>query len=136
MCVCFVCIFRPFLHYSTYQTVCLSVCLSVCMSLCVCTKDRSTFRRIVLKNAFNKRKMYETLLESVPMLNTLDVRSRLTFTTQSLSPLYQSRLSLNALRLLANCESYCITLRWLQQRSPYKIPSHTVATGAFSAVQA
>ena len=33
-----------------------------------------TFRRIVLKNAFNRRKMYEALLESVPMLNTLDVR--------------------------------------------------------------
>lgn len=33
--------------------------------------DRSTFRRIVLKNAFNKRKMYETLLEAVPMLGTL-----------------------------------------------------------------
>jgi len=39
----------------------------------VCVQDRSTFRRIVLKNAFNRRKMYEALLESVPMLTTLDV---------------------------------------------------------------
>jgi len=45
------------------------------VSVCLCVKDRSTFRRIVLKNAFNKRKMYEALLESVPMLNTLEVRS-------------------------------------------------------------
>lgn len=36
-------------------------------------QDRTTFRRIVLRNAFNKRKMYETLLETVPMLGTLDV---------------------------------------------------------------
>ena len=50
----------------------MSVCVCVCV--CVCLKDRVTFRRIVLKNAFNKRKMYEALLESVPMLNTLDVR--------------------------------------------------------------
>jgi cAMP-dependent protein kinase regulator len=39
--------------------------------------DRSTFRRIVLKNAFNKRKMYETLLESVPMLQSLDSYERM-----------------------------------------------------------
>ena len=32
-----------------------------------------TFRRIVLKNAYNKRKVYETLLENVPMLKTLNV---------------------------------------------------------------
>lgn len=35
--------------------------------------DRSTFRRIVLKNAFKKRKMYELLIESVPMLSALEV---------------------------------------------------------------
>jgi hypothetical protein len=35
--------------------------------------DRQTFRRIVLRNAFQKRKMYETLLEGVPLLNTLSV---------------------------------------------------------------
>ena len=35
--------------------------------------DRQTFRRIVLRNAFQKRKMYEALLEGVPLLNTLSV---------------------------------------------------------------
>ena len=35
--------------------------------------DRQTFRRIVLKNAFKKRKMYESLLETVPMLKALEV---------------------------------------------------------------
>jgi len=39
--------------------------------------DRTTFRRIVLKNAFNKRKMYENLLESVPMLSHLDPYERM-----------------------------------------------------------
>ncbi|XP_062584787.1 cAMP-dependent protein kinase type II regulatory subunit-like isoform X1 [Saccostrea cucullata] len=34
--------------------------------------DRETFRRIVLKNAYNKRKMYENLIDNVPMLKTLD----------------------------------------------------------------
>jgi len=33
--------------------------------------DRQTFRRILLKSAFRKRKMYETLLDNVPMLKTL-----------------------------------------------------------------
>ena len=35
--------------------------------------DRSTFRRIVLKSAFQKRKMYEALLEKVPLLHSLSV---------------------------------------------------------------
>ena len=35
--------------------------------------DRSTFRRIVLKSAFQKRKMYEALLEKVPLLTSLSV---------------------------------------------------------------
>lgn len=39
--------------------------------------DRLTFRRIVLKNAFNKRKMYESLLENVPMLKSLDTYERM-----------------------------------------------------------
>ncbi|XP_033745431.1 cAMP-dependent protein kinase type II regulatory subunit-like isoform X2 [Pecten maximus] len=39
--------------------------------------DRTTFRRIVLKNAFNKRKMYEALLEHVPMLKTLESYERM-----------------------------------------------------------
>lgn len=36
--------------------------------------DRQTFRRIVLKNAYKKRQMYETLIESVPMLKHLEVK--------------------------------------------------------------
>jgi cAMP-dependent protein kinase regulator len=39
--------------------------------------DRATFRRIVLKNAFNKRKMYEALLETVPLLKSLDSYERM-----------------------------------------------------------
>lgn len=35
--------------------------------------DRHTFRRIILKSAFKKRKMYEQLIESVPMLKALQV---------------------------------------------------------------
>lgn len=35
--------------------------------------DRQTFRRILLKSAFRKRKMYEALLDAVPMLKTLQV---------------------------------------------------------------
>jgi len=37
--------------------------------------DRQTFRKIVLRSAFQKRKMYETLLQGVPLLNTLSVSS-------------------------------------------------------------
>lgn len=39
--------------------------------------DRETFRRIVLKNAYNKRKMYENLIDNVPMLKTLDLYERM-----------------------------------------------------------
>ncbi|KAK3585824.1 hypothetical protein CHS0354_038346 [Potamilus streckersoni] len=39
--------------------------------------DRATFRRIVLKTAFNKRKMYESLLENVSILKTLDAYERM-----------------------------------------------------------
>lgn len=39
--------------------------------------DRQTFRRILLKSAFKKRKMYETLIESVPMLKTLQSYERM-----------------------------------------------------------
>jgi len=35
--------------------------------------DRTTFRKIVLRTAFQKRKMYEQLLESVPLLSSLSV---------------------------------------------------------------
>ncbi|KAL4225868.1 cAMP-dependent protein kinase type II-beta regulatory subunit [Mactra antiquata] len=39
--------------------------------------DRLTFRRIVLKNAYEKRKVYESLLENVPMLKTLESYERM-----------------------------------------------------------
>lgn len=41
--------------------------------------DRLTFRRIVLKSAFKKRKMYEALIDNVPMLKALQVCYYLTF---------------------------------------------------------
>ncbi|XP_014250546.1 cAMP-dependent protein kinase type II regulatory subunit [Cimex lectularius] len=39
--------------------------------------DRQTFRRIVLKSAFKKRKMYEALIDCVPMLKTLQPYERM-----------------------------------------------------------
>nr|CAD7439570.1 unnamed protein product [Timema bartmani]CAD7455853.1 unnamed protein product [Timema tahoe] len=39
--------------------------------------DRTTFRRIVLKSAFRKRKMYELLIDSVPMLKALQSYERM-----------------------------------------------------------
>nr|CAD7433052.1 unnamed protein product [Timema monikensis] len=39
--------------------------------------DRTTFRRIVLKSAFRKRKMYERLIDSVPMLKALQSYERM-----------------------------------------------------------
>lgn len=39
--------------------------------------DRQTFRRIVLKSAFKKRKMYEELIETVPMLGQLERYERM-----------------------------------------------------------
>jgi cAMP-dependent protein kinase regulator len=39
--------------------------------------DRSTFRRIVLKAAFQKRKTYEALLEQVPLLTSLSEYERM-----------------------------------------------------------
>lgn len=39
--------------------------------------DRQSFRRIVLLSAFKKRKLYEALLERVPMLQTLDTYERM-----------------------------------------------------------
>ena len=41
---------------------------------CIAVQERTVFRRIVLKNAYNRRKMFEELLESVPLLKSLNVR--------------------------------------------------------------
>lgn len=39
--------------------------------------DRATFRKIVLKGAFKKRKQYEALIEKVPMLSELNTYERM-----------------------------------------------------------
>ncbi|XP_012523571.1 cAMP-dependent protein kinase type II regulatory subunit isoform X2 [Monomorium pharaonis] len=39
--------------------------------------DRQTFRRILLKSAYKKRKMYETLINKVPMLKSLEAYERM-----------------------------------------------------------
>lgn len=39
--------------------------------------DRLTFKRIVLKSAFEKRKMYESLLENLPMFKSLNAYERM-----------------------------------------------------------
>ncbi|XP_036189519.1 cAMP-dependent protein kinase type II-alpha regulatory subunit [Myotis myotis] len=39
--------------------------------------DRGTFRRIIVKNNAQKRKMFETFLESVPLLKSLEVSERM-----------------------------------------------------------
>ncbi|CAG5118008.1 unnamed protein product [Candidula unifasciata] len=51
--------------------------------------DRSSFRRIVLKSAFKKRKKYEDLLESVPILQNLDRYERMTLADALVSRVYQ-----------------------------------------------
>lgn len=38
-------------------------------------QDRATFRRLIVKNNAKKRKMYETFIESVPLLKSLEVSS-------------------------------------------------------------
>lgn len=39
--------------------------------------DRQTFRKIVLRNAYQKRKMYESFLKQVPLLSQLDEYERM-----------------------------------------------------------
>ncbi|XP_070192799.1 cAMP-dependent protein kinase type II-beta regulatory subunit-like isoform X2 [Littorina saxatilis] len=51
--------------------------------------DRTTFRRIVLKSAFEKRKKYETLLEHVPLLKSLDVYERMNVADALLSRTFE-----------------------------------------------
>uniref|UniRef100_T1IS03 cAMP-dependent protein kinase type II regulatory subunit n=1 Tax=Strigamia maritima TaxID=126957 RepID=T1IS03_STRMM len=53
--------------------------------------DRPTFRRILLKNAFKKRRMYETLLESVPMLKTLEPYERMNLADALVPKLFEDR---------------------------------------------
>lgn len=51
--------------------------------------DRKSFRRIVLKSAFRKRKMYEQLLETVPMLQALENYERMNLADALLSVAFQ-----------------------------------------------
>lgn len=51
--------------------------------------DRKSFRRIVLKSAFRKRKRYERLLESVPMLGSLDSYERMNLADALTSAIFQ-----------------------------------------------
>ncbi|KAF0036809.1 hypothetical protein F2P81_012121 [Scophthalmus maximus] len=41
------------------------------------TCDRSTFRRLIVKNNAKKRRMYETFIESVPLLKSLEATERM-----------------------------------------------------------
>lgn len=50
--------------------------------------DRTTFRRILLKSACRKRRMYETLLENVPMLKTLEKYERMNLADALISKAY------------------------------------------------
>ncbi|KAJ8883414.1 hypothetical protein PR048_015257 [Dryococelus australis] len=50
--------------------------------------DRMTFRRIVLKSAFKKRKMYEQLIDSVPMLKALQPYERMSLADALLPRVY------------------------------------------------
>ncbi|XP_016968023.1 cAMP-dependent protein kinase type II regulatory subunit isoform X2 [Drosophila biarmipes] len=52
--------------------------------------DRQTFRRILLKSAFRKRKMYEELLNSVPMLKALQNYERMNLADALVSKSYDS----------------------------------------------
>ncbi|XP_064543421.1 cAMP-dependent protein kinase type II regulatory subunit isoform X1 [Drosophila montana] len=51
--------------------------------------DRQTFRRILLKSAFKKRKMYEELLNSVPMLKALQNYERMNLADALVSKAYE-----------------------------------------------
>lgn len=50
--------------------------------------DRQTFRRILLKSAFRKRKMYESLINSVPMLKALQNYERMNLADALISKVY------------------------------------------------
>ncbi|GFO14671.1 CAMP-dependent protein kinase type ii regulatory subunit [Plakobranchus ocellatus] len=52
--------------------------------------DRASFRRIVQRAAFKKRKLYEDLLKEVPMLNSLDDYERMNIADALISKSYPS----------------------------------------------
>ncbi|XP_046545413.1 cAMP-dependent protein kinase type II regulatory subunit-like [Haliotis rubra] len=50
--------------------------------------DRSSFQRIILKAAFKKRKLYERLLEHVPMLQSIDQYERMNLADALLTKIF------------------------------------------------
>lgn len=53
----------------------ISLLLSYNGAMVCSAQDRISFRRIVLKSAYKKRKMYEEFINSVPLLKSLEVSS-------------------------------------------------------------
>ena len=53
--------------------------------------DRKSFRRIVLKSAFRKRKRYDSLLQSVPLLHKLDNYERMNLADALTSKTYRDQ---------------------------------------------
>ena len=51
--------------------------------------DRNSFRKIVLKSAFKKRKKFEALLESVSILQSLDAYERMTLADALVTRVYE-----------------------------------------------
>lgn len=62
--------------------------------------DRQTFRRILLKSAFKKRKMYESLLDNVPMLKALQVSSLFALHTMTVTAKFHVNIVLPFTMLL------------------------------------
>ena len=62
-------------HYNTLIiiNICSNISTQAQTNGSLWAMDRSTFRKIVLKSAFQKRKMYESFLENVSLLKHLEV---------------------------------------------------------------
>lgn len=52
--------------------------------------DRQTFRKIVLRNAYQKRKMYESFLRNVPLLSHLDDNERMNIADALMTQTYSN----------------------------------------------
>lgn len=65
--------------------------------------DRLTFKRIVLKSAFEKRKMYEQLLENMPMFKSLNSYERMNVADALFSKAFKDGESIILQGDAANC---------------------------------
>lgn len=65
--------------------------------------DRLTFKRIVLKSAFEKRKMYEALLENMPMFKSLNSYERMNVADALFSRAYKNDEAIIKQDDAANC---------------------------------